>query len=141
MIEMLNKLRSMLCKELEEIVNRDNMTALSLDTADKLLHSIKNLDKIVISEEYDGYSRDERGEHDYSHRGRGRMNARRDSLGRYARDNSYGEGHSGDYDKSYRESRLGENDSSRLASRLMKMLEENLSSDEWNEISKHMQIR
>ena len=49
MIEMLNKLRSMLCKELEEIVNRDNMTALSLDTVDKLLHSIKNLDKIVIS--------------------------------------------------------------------------------------------
>lgn len=141
MIEILNKLRSMLCKELEEIVNRDNMTALSLDTADKLLHSIKNLDKIVISEEYDGYSRDERGEHDYSQRGRGRMNARRDSLGRYARDNSYGESHSGDYDKSYRESRLGENDSSRLASRLMKMLEENLSSDEWNEISKHMQIR
>lgn len=139
MIEKLDKLRSMLCKELADIVDKDSMTALSLDTVDKLLHSIKNLDKIVMFEEYGGYSRSDRDGYDYSQRGRGRMNAHRDSLGRYARDNSYGDGHSGDNGNSYRDSRFGENDNNRLASRLMKMLEENLTPDEWNEICMNMQ--
>lgn len=89
--------KEMLHDELEDIVKKGELSAGSLETIDKLLHSIKNADKIIMYEEYadDGYSYND-ADMDmttYSNaRGRG-SNARRDSRGRY----SNGRGRSGRY--------------------------------------------
>ena len=56
------ELKEMLCSELEEIVKKGELTAGSLDTVDKLTHSIKSLDTIMAMEDY--------SEDDYSNRGR-----------------------------------------------------------------------
>lgn len=92
------KLKEKLCDELEEYGSREGgLSTGTLDTVDKLAHTIKNLDKIIeVYEEEDGYSgnymyadgtnyedgRSMRGDRSYA-RGRGR-NARRDSRGRYS---------------------------------------------------------
>ncbi len=96
------ELKDMLCKELEEITRKGELTARSLETVDKLTHSIKSIETIMAMNEYDGYSyengnggnmsnrggytRDRRSYNDggmsYA-RGRGRY-ARRDSMGRYS---------------------------------------------------------
>ena len=84
----LYELKDMLCKELEEIGGKGELTAGSLETVDTLAHALKNIDKIIErKEEEDGYS----GRYyDGSYRSyaRGRTNARRDSMGRYSRDYS-----------------------------------------------------
>lgn len=85
----LYELKEMLCKELEEIGGKGELTAGSLSTIDTLAHALKNLDKIIESkEDEEGYS----GRYyDGSYRGsyaRGRTNARRDSMGRYSRNYS-----------------------------------------------------
>ena len=80
------QVKEMLHKELEDIV-REGGSDIPLDIVDKLLNSIKNSCKIIMYEEYadDGYSYDD----GYSNaRGRGR-NAKRDSMGRYAREGGY----------------------------------------------------
>ncbi len=84
-------LRDTLCDELEEYGKKGDLTAGNLDVIDKLAHTIKNLDKIIMSED-DGYSGRESYGMPYYHdggrsyaRGRGR-NAKRDSKGRYSRD-------------------------------------------------------
>lgn len=41
------KLRDMLCKELDEIIHKGEMTSGSLDVIDKLTHSIKSIDTIM----------------------------------------------------------------------------------------------
>lgn len=82
----LNKLRDMLCKELEEYGSKGEMTAGSLDVVDKLAHALKNLDKIIDGEGYSGYM-------PYSYRNDYRSYApRRDSMGRYSRGYSRGSG-------------------------------------------------
>ena len=100
----LYELKDKLMKELEEYGKQD-LTAGSLEVVDKLSHSIKNICKIIeASEEEEGYSmrgmsyddgmtnggrdrmsRNYRGSYA---RGRG-SNARRDSMGRYAREGGY----------------------------------------------------
>lgn len=80
--------KDMLCEELEQIVKKGELSAGSLDTVDKLLHSIKNADKIIMYDEYSagGYSYGDADMDmtDYSTaRGRG-SDARRDSRGRYS---------------------------------------------------------
>ena len=72
-------IKEMLCKELEQIVKKGELSAGSLETVDKILNSIKNAHKILMYEEYedDGYARAD-GMDDYSMR-------HRDSMGRYAR--------------------------------------------------------
>lgn len=83
------KLKGMLCDELEQITRKGELTAGSLDTVDKLTHAIKSVATIMAMDEYeDGYSRAD-GDHmtsgrRYSYAGRGR-GARRDSMGRYSR--------------------------------------------------------
>lgn len=80
-------IRDMLCKELDEIARKGEMSAGDLETVHKLTDTIKNIDKIEMLED-DGYSRDGdwtadiRGTYgrDSSYRGR-----RRDSMGRYSR--------------------------------------------------------
>lgn len=94
----LYELKEMLCKELEEIGGKGELTPGSLETVDTLAHALKNIDKIIESkEEEDGeYS----GRYDGSYRmsgnrsyARGRTgNVRRDSRGRYS--SEYRDGYS-----------------------------------------------
>lgn len=85
--------KDMLKKELDEIVKKGEMSAVSLDTIDKLLSSIVHACKIIMYEEYaeDGYSYADANMdmNDYSYaRGRG-SNAKRDSMGRYSSEGRY----------------------------------------------------
>lgn len=84
-IRALESLRDMLCEELEKIASKGEISVGTLDIVDKLAHTIKNIDKIMMSE-------------DYSHAGgweaeghmRGNSYRRsRDSMGRYSRDDGY----------------------------------------------------
>ena len=89
----LRNLREMLCKELDEIAEKREMSAGDLDAIQKLTSSIKNTYKIEIFED-GGYSRDDeysrggnwvadlRGTYGRGSSYRGR---RRDSMGRYSR--------------------------------------------------------
>lgn len=101
----LYELKEMLCKELEELGGKGELTAGTLDTVDKLAHAIKNLDKIIWAKEEDDYSsrggsygRGMSGNYpmmDGSYRGGGSYargggrNARRDSMGRYSSERGY----------------------------------------------------
>lgn len=67
-------LRDMLCKELDEIARKGDLGAGDLDIVNKLVGTIKNIDKITMYE--DGYSRG------------GDWSA--DIRGNYGRGNSYG---------------------------------------------------
>lgn len=89
------KLKEMLCDELEKITKKGELSAGSLDAVDKLTHSIKSIDTIIAMDEYseddgmmyDGsYARGNRGGNRGNSYARGR---RRDSMGRYSRNNSY----------------------------------------------------
>lgn len=91
------ELKDKLCDELEEYGEK-KLDAGTLDVVDKLAHTIKNLDKIIESyEEEQGYSRDMYDGMVYEDHGRGMEgrsyargrtgNVRRDSMGRYSRDN------------------------------------------------------
>lgn len=71
----MEELREKLVKELEELSSKGELSMGSLDAIDKLAHSIKCIDTILAMS---GYSGDE-----YSY---GRS-YKRDSMGRYARDN------------------------------------------------------
>ena len=88
-----NELRDTLCRELDEIAGKEKLTAGDLETVDKLTHTLKNLDKIMMGEDgysgagdwyamgnygRDGYRNDYRD--GTSYRGR-----KRDSMGRYSR--------------------------------------------------------
>ena len=84
----LEELREVLCRELEEIAERGELSAGTLETVDKLTHTLKNLDKIMMGGSYSnagdwygmgyGYRDDYRNGNSY----RGR---KRDSMGRYSR--------------------------------------------------------
>ena len=76
----LRNLREMLCKELDEIADKREMSAGDLDAIQKLTSSIKNTYKIEMAED-GGYSRDGEWEADM----RGTYGRRRDAMGRYTR--------------------------------------------------------
>ena len=86
-MEYLHELKEKLCDELEEIAKKPDMSAGDLETVHKLTDTIKNIDKIDMLEEDDGYSRDgdwmARGTYD---RGSSYARRKRDSMGRYSRD-------------------------------------------------------
>ena len=90
-MEYIEKIKKMLCKELDEYATKGRISGSDLDMIWKLTDTVKNLDKIKMLEDgdsYDGYS--EMREYPYMGgssyaRGRGR-NARRDSMGRYSSD-------------------------------------------------------
>ena len=81
----LRNLREMLCKELDDISEKREMSAGDLDAVQKLTSAIKNTYKIETFED-GGYSRDwdsdMRGTYGRGSSYRGR---RRDSMGRYSR--------------------------------------------------------
>lgn len=113
-MEYIEKIKKMLCKELDEFAMKSKLTASDLEMVHKLTDTVKNLDKIAMFEEENegGYSearggrgRGSRGRSSYAmggmsydddmmyseRRGRGR-NARRDSMGRYSSEGSSYEG-------------------------------------------------
>lgn len=113
-MEYIDKIKKVLCKELEELAEKKNFSGADLEMVWKLSDTIKNMDKIKILGENEGYSesRGGRGRMSFGggssydddmmyseRRGRGR-NAKRDSMGRYSSnmDSSYDdyseEGHS-----------------------------------------------
>lgn len=94
----LYELKEKLMRELEELSMQDTMNMSTLDTIDKLSHTIKNLCKIIEDAEGGSYSRAySRGysqmdypeasygmmPYSYDDRGRGTQ-AQRDSMGRYS---------------------------------------------------------
>lgn len=108
----MHELKEMLCKELDKISEKGDLSAGTLETAHKLTDTIKNIDKIMMLEEdggysergdmmpysqrrgysRDGYSRDgdweARGRfgHSYDEGGSSYAGRRRDAMGRYSRD-------------------------------------------------------
>ena len=118
-MEYIEKIKKMLCRELEKFSMKTDLTVSDLEKIHKLSDTIKNLDKIkLLSEEEEGYSeaRGGRGRSSYAmggssyddemmyseRRGRG-SNAKRDRMGRYS-----SEGGSYDYSEdgnSYRRGR------------------------------------
>ena len=101
-MEYIEKIKKMLCKELDEYAMKGKLTANDLEMVHKLTDTVKNLDKIALMSENEegGYSEARggrgRGRSSYmggssydddmmysERRGRGR-NAKRDSMGRYS---------------------------------------------------------
>ena len=98
-MEYIEKIKKMLCKELDEYAMKNKLTMQDLEPLQLMTDIVKNLDKIELLEEEGGYSeaRGGRGRSSYSmggssydddmmyseRRGRGR-NAKRDSMGRYS---------------------------------------------------------
>ena len=88
-MEYIEKIKKMLCKELDEYAMKSKLSMADVDVIHKLTDTVKNLDKIEMLEDgnsYDGYS--EMREYPYMGgssyaRGRGRY-AKRDSMGRYS---------------------------------------------------------
>lgn len=81
-------LKEMLCDELDKIASKGELTAGSLDTVDKLSHSLKSVLTIMAMEgygdSYDDWSYEEGSYERGGNRGGGRSNRRgRDSMGRY----------------------------------------------------------
>lgn len=96
-MEYIEKIKKMLCKELDEYAMKGKLTMADLDAVHKLTDTVKNLDKIEALEGSGGYS-EARGGRSYMHgssydddmmyserRGRGRY-AKRDRMGRYSSD-------------------------------------------------------
>lgn len=86
-MEYIEKIKKMLCKELDEYAMKNKLSMADIDVIHKLTDTVKNLDKIEMLEGDDGYSETYpyyMGGSSYA-RGRGR-NARRDSRGRYSSD-------------------------------------------------------
>lgn len=98
-------LKEMLCDELDKIASKGELTAGTLDTVQKLTHSLKSIDTIMAMEEYGGSYDDMSYEGSYrSYEGGGNRsyerggnrsgrNGRRDSMGRYT-SRSYARGRS-----------------------------------------------
>ena len=91
----LDELREKFCDELDEIARKPEMSAGDLETVHKLTDTIKNIDKICIMDETGGYSQagdwEARGNFGYAREGynEGGNSYRRDSMGRYSRDDGY----------------------------------------------------
>jgi hypothetical protein len=96
-MEYIEKIKKMLCKELDEYAMKGKLTMADLEAVHKLTDTVKNLDKIAMFEEEEGYSETRGGRgRSYMHgssydddmmyserRGRGRY-AKRDRMGRYS---------------------------------------------------------
>jgi hypothetical protein len=105
-MEYIEKIKKMLCRELEKFSMKTDLNVTDLEKIHKLSDTIKNLDKIkMLEEDGEGYSeaRMGRGGSRYSYddemmyserRGRGR-NAKRDSMGRYSSEGGYAEDYRG----------------------------------------------
>lgn len=90
-MEYMRELKDKLCEELEEIARKGELGSGDLEIIHKLTDTIKNLYKIEMLEDGDGYSQsgnweaDMRGTYGRGSSYRGR---KRDSMGRYSREGS-----------------------------------------------------
>ena len=110
------KVKEMLCKEMDEIARGGEITAGTLTTVDTLAHAIKNIDKIIMCSSDEGYS---------SHGG--------DWIAR----GNYGNHYSNDgYDMSNRYSR----DDGRIVDKLHRMMDEAQTDRERNAIRKAIEM-
>lgn len=78
----LDRLRDMLMREVEKIAEKNDLNDNTLIQVDKLTHSIKSIDTILAMQDA-GYSED------YGGSSYARRYARRDSRGRYSREDGY----------------------------------------------------
>ena len=98
----LENLRDTLCEELEKVAKKESISTEDLDIIDKLAHAIKNIDKIMYDDSYDGggyyfgsYGRGSYDSYDsYARRGRDG-----DGDGRYNEGRSRDRGYSRDYSR------------------------------------------
>ena len=130
-MEYIEKIKKMLCRELEEYGEKNRISGNELEMLWKLTDTVKNLNKIEMLEgsmedEYSqrrgGYSRAMSYDDDMSYadrRGRG-SNARRDSMGRYSSEGSYNDYSENSYARRY--SRDGAKD--HIMTKLGEMMEE-----------------
>lgn len=118
-MEYIEKIKKMLCKELDEYATKNKLSMADVDIIHKLTDTVKNLDKIEMLEDDGGYSEARGGMRgrSYMHgssydddmmyserRGRGRY-AKRDSMGRYSSEGGSYEGGSSYDDYSERADR------------------------------------
>lgn len=90
-MEYIEKIKKMLCRELEEYATKGKLTLADVDIVHKLSDTVKNLDKIEMLEDKHGYSErmhDGRyyGGASYDDEYSERRYAKRDSMGRYSSD-------------------------------------------------------
>lgn len=143
-MEYIEKIKKMLCKELDEYAMKQKISGADLDMIWKLTDTVKNLDKIeMLEEESGGYSEARggrgRGRSSYAmggssydddmmyseRRGRGR-NAMRDSMGRYSSEGGSYEGGSSydDYSEERMDRRYSRDDAKdHMMSKLGSMME------------------
>lgn len=93
----LEDLKDMLCKELEELAMKGELSAGDLETIHKLTASIKNIDKIEMFKDVEGYSGNRGYDDGNSYANRGKHYVR----GHYSRD----DGRSYDMRRDFRYSR------------------------------------
>lgn len=86
-IKTYHELKDMLCRELEEITRKGELTPGSLETVDKLTHAIKSIETIVAMNEAreDGES----GYYPHYYVRGGSYAPKRDAMGRYSRDDAH----------------------------------------------------
>ena len=143
-MEYIEKIKKMLCKELDEYAMKNKLTMNDLQPVHLMTDIIKNLDKIeMLEEESGGYSEARggrgRGRSSYvmggssydddmmysERRGRGR-NAKRDSMGRYSSEGGSYEGSSSydDYSEERMDRRYSRDDAKdHMMSKLGSMME------------------
>lgn len=128
----LKELREMLCDALKGYGAKSDIGTQSLSVVDELARTIKNIDKIIESDEREGYSRDSgsyrggrmyRGTYEGSYDdggsyARGRY-AKRDSMGRYSR-----EGYSRDGMTDQLHDLMNGTDDEKMCSAIQKILRE-----------------
>ena len=142
-MEYIEKIKKMLCKELDEYAMKNKLSMADIDVIHKLTDTVKNLDKIeMLEEESDGYSEARgrgRGRSSYAmggssydddmmyseRRGRGRY-AKRDSMGRYSSEGGSYEGGSSYDDYSERMDRRYSRDDAKnhMMNKLGSMMED-----------------
>ena len=111
-MEYIEKIKKILCKELDEYAMQSKFSMADVEAIHKLTDTVKNLDKIAMLEEDDGYSEDTdfmgtgRMYGTSYARGRGRY-AKRDRMGRYSSDMMYDD-YSRDDAKDHLMHKLGE---------------------------------
>jgi hypothetical protein len=105
-MEKLQTLRDNLCEELDKVARKPDITTGDLEIIDKLTHSIKNLDKVMLGnemiKEY-GYSFANEYSGDYSgaRNNRGRRGRDGDGDGRYSEERGRNNYDGRSYERSY----------------------------------------
>lgn len=105
MSKSLTKIKEMLCDELDIIAKRGELSPGSLETVDKLTHSLKSVETVLAMNGYDedgtSYDGGNGGNAGGGMSGARGRNARRDSMGRYSREGGYSGRRNSGYRVSY----------------------------------------